>query len=749
VPRNQVFVSGVAVAGLALVAQAQQPNTTGGLQEVVVTAQKRESNLQETPIAIAVLTSESLDNRQAISLGSLADGAIPSLRVAPFVGRSSALNIGIRGVGASFDANQPARDAGVGIYVDGVFLGRAQGLGTALLDVERIEVLKGPQGTLFGRNTQGGAVSIVTKAPSGEFRLDARLGTSNFGGRNAVVHLDLPRVGDLSFKFDGVVNERDGTTVNAVAGTTDFNLWDKKGFRVAALWQPSEQLDVQYAYDSSKDITTPYHAQLLIAGPFASPLQREGASLSRRDKSILGGEQRESVGKTSGHTLLIDWSISESLRLRSISSYRELDQSQLDQGLIDAISTFAPNRPFARYSVANFGQDQTSQELQLIGGDDGLQYVVGAYFYEESVNDDAQSPQLNLWNATGTAYTTNPATTPLDLSRIVIDRASKANTESIGVFGQVTWTPESLERLHLTAGARYTKDSKDGKLFLVNGAAAPFAFDSSWSRVDPMATVAWDFSDDVMGYAKWSTGFRAGGANSRSLSYRAFGPEEVESVELGLKSDLFSQRLRLNLALFDASIKEKQMDFFFPFVVGGSQRTVSDTTNATTDGKSKGFEVDVVAVPLENLTLGLNYTRLSAEPILAPNPYVAGNPLTRVLPLYAPRNAGSASIDYQIPVGDYTLKMHLSGSWADGAYTSELEQTLTDKSVTLNARLSLVDISLPQFGATGELALWSRNLLDEEYLFYKSVNASLGAYGIFNDPRTYGFEARLRFGGTR
>ena len=201
--RNQAMVSSLVLLGLASVTQAQEPSAASGLDEVVVTAQKRETNLQETPISIAVLTTESLENRQAISLGSLADGAIPSLRVAPFVGRSSALNIGIRGVGASFDANQPARDAGVGIYVDGVFLGRAQGLGTALLDVERIEVLKGPQGTLFGRNTQGGAVSIVTKAPSGDFRLDARVGTSNFGGRNAVVHLDLPQVGDVSFKSTG------------------------------------------------------------------------------------------------------------------------------------------------------------------------------------------------------------------------------------------------------------------------------------------------------------------------------------------------------------------------------------------------------------------------------------------------------------------------------------------------------------------------------------------------------------------
>lgn len=740
-----VFVVGI----LAAPGQAQPSPDPAGLDEVVVTAQKRETNLQDTPISITVLSSTSLEDRQAISLGSLTDGAIPALRVAPFVGRSSALNIGIRGVGASFDANQPARDAGVGVYVDGVFLGRSQGLGTALLDVERIEVLKGPQGTLFGRNTMGGAVNIVTKAPSGDFRLDARMGLSNFDGRSGVVHVDLPRIGDLSIKIDGLINERDGTTTNAVSGTTDFNTWSKRGIRFAAAWQPSDAIDLQYAYDHSRDATTPYHAQLLVAGPFASPLQRDGASLTRRDTSILGGEQSDSVGKTSGHTLLLDWRIDEALTLRSISSYRELDQSQLDQGLIDAISTFAPNRPFARYSVANVGQDQTSQEFQLIGGTDSLQYVVGAFYYNESVNDDAQSPQLNLWNATGTAYTKNPATNPLDLSRVTIDRASKAETESLGVFGQATWTPAAMERLHLTLGARYTEDSKNGKLFTVNGAPASFAFDSSWSRVDPMVTAAWDFSDAVMGFAKWSTGFRAGGANSRSLSYRAFDPEEVESVEVGLKSDLWDRRLRLNLSLFDATIKDKQMDFFFPLVVGGSQRTVSDTTNATTDGSSQGAELELLALPVDNLTLGLNYTRLKADPLFAPNPYVTGNPLTRILPLYAPKNAGSASIDYAMQLGAARLKFHVSGSWADGSYTSEIEQTLTDDSFLVNARISLVDLPLPSADATAELALWSRNLLDEEYLFYKSVSSTLGTYGIFNEPRTYGLEARIRFGGRR
>jgi iron complex outermembrane receptor protein len=139
------------------------------------------------------------------------------------------------------------------------------------------------------------------------------------------------------------------------------------------------------------------------------------------------------------------------------------------------------------------------------------------------------------------------------------------------------------------------------------------------------------------------------------------------------------------MAVFNASVKDKQMDFFFPLVIGGSQRTVSDTTNATTDGSSRGAEIEVLALPMENLTLGLNYTHLKADSLLAPNPYVAGNPLARILALYAPKNAGSASIDYVIPLGKTQLKLNVSGSWADGLYTSEIEQTLTDKSFVVNS----------------------------------------------------------------
>ena len=713
------------------------------LDHVVVSAQKRVTNLQETPISVSVLNDEDLKDRSAISLGSLADGSIPSLRVAPFATRSSALNIGIRGIGASGDANQPARDAGVGVYVDGVFLGRAQGLGTALYDVERIEVLKGPQGTLFGRNTEGGAISIVTKAPTGEFGMRANFGVSNYDGYSSGVHLDLPRVGDLSFKIDAVQVKRGGTTDNPMHGQEDFNGYDKRGARLSMLWQPSDSFEALYAVDHSYDATTPYHAQYLGGGAAPrGPLLSAGAQRYRRDSAIIGVPQEENIGKTDGHLLNLSWTLSDDLQLKSISSYRQLEQGQFDNGLNDAISTFTPNGEFGRYSLAQFYQHQYSQEFQLIGNTAQVEYVAGAFYYHETVGDNAQTPNTLRWNADGTAYTT--INQPLDLSKVRIDRASKARADSLGVFGQATWTPASLQNLHLTAGGRWTKDDKEGRLHTLNGVASNLSFEGSWSRFDPMFNVAYDLGEDTMVYAKWSTGFKAGGANSRSTSYRAFAPEEVEAIELGAKTQFWEDRARLNLALFSSTIKDKQMDFYLP-LAPGQTRTTSDTTNASTEGKSEGAELEFSIMPLDGLTLSLDYAYTKADTLQAPNPYVTGNPLVTVLPLYAPENAGSVAIDYLLPVGASALKFHVDGNWSDGYYTSEIEQTLTDDSFVVNARVALIDVPMGNSGASAEFSLWSRNLLDEEHLFYTSNSAALGSYGIFNDPRTYGFDVAIRF----
>ncbi len=167
------------------------------LTEITVTATKRETSLQETPISISVMSAETLKDRKVQSLLDLADGGVPSLRIATFEARQSALTIGIRGI-VPLDANQPAREQGVGIYIDGVYLGRQHGLNAALFDIERVEVLKGPQGTLFGRNTEGGALSIVSRTPTGAFGGRVEGGVGNLDGRNASIHLDLPKVAGFS-----------------------------------------------------------------------------------------------------------------------------------------------------------------------------------------------------------------------------------------------------------------------------------------------------------------------------------------------------------------------------------------------------------------------------------------------------------------------------------------------------------------------------------------------------------------------
>ena len=219
-------------------------------EQVLVTATRRETLLQDTPIAIAVVNAEELEKRHVQSLLYLASGAIPSLRIATFEARQSALTVGIRGI-VPFDANQTARDQGVGIYLDGVYLGRQQGLNTAMLDIERIEVLRGPQGTLFGRNAEGGAVSIISRGPSGEFGARIESGFGNFGQYSGAFHLDLPKYANVAVKFDAEIEHQDATTSNPLSGQYGWNYYNRYGARIAARWTPVENFTADVALDSS------------------------------------------------------------------------------------------------------------------------------------------------------------------------------------------------------------------------------------------------------------------------------------------------------------------------------------------------------------------------------------------------------------------------------------------------------------------------------------------------------------------
>src|ERR1700712_4012713 len=261
------MMSTAAFAAEAAAPAAEAADAAGyGLTDITVTATKRETNLQQTPIAINVLSTQALEDRHVQSLYDLADGAVPSLRVATFEARQSALTVGIRGI-VPLDANQPAREQGVGIYIDGVYLGRQHGLNAGLFDVERIEVLKGPQGTLFGRNTEGGALSIVSRAPTGEFGGRLTGGVGNYGSYNLDGHVNLPKFAGFSIKLDGVIQHQDATTENPMAGQAGFNQYHRYGGRIAVRWQPTDNITNDFSFDIARDENTPFYSQLLNYNP--------------------------------------------------------------------------------------------------------------------------------------------------------------------------------------------------------------------------------------------------------------------------------------------------------------------------------------------------------------------------------------------------------------------------------------------------------------------------------------------------
>jgi len=817
----------LASAGIAAPAFAQDASapaaTTGsdssGLTEIVVTATKRETNLQKTPIAISVLGSESIEKRHVQSLIDLADGGVPSLRVATFEARQSALTVGIRGI-VPFDQNQVAREPGVGVYVDGVYLGRSQGLNAALFDVQRIEVLRGPQGTLFGRNTEGGALSIVTKAPTGEFGGRISAGVGNYGAYDGEFHINLPAVANFALKLDGVLDHQGATVQNPASGQYGWNYHNRVGGRVAGRWTPVDGLTVDLSYDQAKDENTPFYSQLInynpngysvgkfvgttttltnangtcnvvVANVTTNPCIRPLAPIvqvnaNRMSVADLGVIQQPSVDETHGFSSTIKYKLTPDLELRSITAWRGVETHQWDGSAGAHRNTFTPNGQFGRYSLSELFQHQFSQEVQAVGSLPQLDYVLGGYYFNEHVAERAATPNPLQWNADGTGYTFVNQIAPNPTGAITssnqgwdrkywfLQRDSQAVGKSYGVFGQLTWTPAGLDTVHLTAGGRYTHETRKGglTLFLANG--TPYAagtLNYSNSRFDPMVTLAWDAAYGVNLYAKFSTGFRSGGANSRSTAFRQFDPEEVKSYEIGAKTDFFDHRVRLNLAGYIMDRKGTQIDFDYVDTSGTSatnpnfNKHTEETANAPGNSRIKGVEAELTVKPVDVLTLGLSYAYTDVKVPATPNPLTGplfGVPY-QVFTVFTPKNAVSGSADLDLPVGTngMALRLHVDANYSDPVYSFQAENVKTDKSFIVNASLALADVPLTSGGTKATISAWARNLFNEQHIYRRSnandaptVSTSngsldytgvLGDYANFNAPRTFGVQATVNF----
>ena len=827
-----------APAADAAAVDATQADAGPGLGEIVVTATKRETNLQKTPISINVVSATMIADRHVESLYDLADGGVPSLRIATFEARQSALTIGIRGI-VPLDANQPAREQGVGIYIDGIYLGRQHGLNAALFDIARIEVLKGPQGTLFGRNTEGGALSLVSKTPSGEFGGRISGGVGNFGSHSAEAHVDLPKFYNISLKFDGVLQKQNPTIVDPLPGSTGFNYYDRQGLRVAARWQPTDTITNDFSYDVARDKNTAFYSQLInydpnncrslsggtsaapvaipagstcrlpsinytgVTGTVRAPLPGVVIGGGRATVADIGVPQQPSVDNTHGFANTLKWKVAPELELRSITGWRGVDVQQFDNSggahrppivNLTAACTAAAPCAFSRYSLADLRQRQFSQELQAVGTIGRFDYVAGLYYFNEHVSDTAATPNsvgaVAIVNAAGTVtganYVTIPfctASTPLFVGQAVngcsIDRASEVRSKSYAAFGQVTWS--ATDAIHVTVGGRFTRDKKDGVLHFFNNTnydTAPAATLASigynpltlrTSRFNPMATLAYDVNQDVHVYAKYSTGYRAGGASSRTPNYLSFLPEDLKSYEVGLKADLFDHKARFNFAAYIMDRKNSQEDLsFITFAPNGTNVNVLRAINSPGSTKIRGIEADFTVNPLDGLTLNASYAYTYTRIPLVPVSFTVGGVTSTVLQQFyipfTPRNAASGSLDYTVPTGfaESSLKLHLDANYSQATQAFDQFATKAGSSFIVNGRLALADMKLSDGAQKLTIAVWARNMFNEQHIFRQDPSNSLpgapttslangnignvlGDYGNYNAPRTFGLEAIVKF----
>jgi iron complex outermembrane recepter protein len=303
---------------------------------------------------------------------------------------------------------------------------------------------------------------------------------------------------------------------------------------------------------------------------------------------------------------------------------------------------------------------------------------------------------------------------------------------------------------------------------VVNGISAARNLNKAWERFDPLFNVSYDISDDIMIYAKRSSGYKSGGANSRSLFYAPFNPESVTMNEIGLKAEFWNRRARLNLAAYNGVYKDIQLDFFAQYVqtdpVTGQTlttlRTTSETINAPGEGDISGFEAEFTLAATERLTFSASYAynRVTIPATINPFRQANGQFITVPIPIYqvyTPENSASLSVDYEAPFIGMTFLAHLDANYDDGYYANYTDvaydpvtravtvpQPKGDPSFNVNARISLSDIVMGDSTAT--ISLWSRNLLDEEHVFYRTKSVIQGTTGFYNEPRTIGLELKLK-----
>ena len=731
------------------------------LGKVTVTARRREEDSQKVPTPITVLGGETLE-AQRISRVQDLQQVLPSVNVAYIHARQS--SVAVRGIG-----NNPASDGlegSAGIYLDNVYLGRPGMAVFDLLDIEQLELLRGPQGTLFGKNTTAGVLNISTRAPTftAERTVEVSGGQDGyFQGRGTVSGpLGETLAGRLS-----AYRTRDDGYIKNIHDDNYLNGGERQGARGQLLFEPNEDFSLRWIADYNEEDSS--NGSMVVYGAAERFWQRAalvGASPLRdpqRRKVTINGRQHVSVHQ-GGSSLEANWNLAGGYRLTSISAYRywhftPANDEQLNVSAINDTGVEVHDRQF-------------SQEIRLASPTGGaFDYVVGAYAFRQ-----------NLGNKTFTSYGPLADLYLLGANLGALnDTYSKANgkieTDSFALFAQGTW--HLTERLDFTAGLRGTYEEKNAKVerfaplggAAVGGVGAAVrngqlgAYDSgdlSQYNFAPSAllSLSYQFSDDLLGYASLSHGEKSGGVNlavgsapSAGADSLLVGPERANDAELGLKSTLFDRRLLLNANLFWTGIHGYQATTLYQ--APGSTQLVQVLANAGSV-RSRGLEFEATALPLRGLTLNFNgsyndvtYLSFKDAPCPAEVSTRPGAPsscdLTGQRVVGASKWIANLNGEYQWRLDD-RFQPYVSASYA---YRSAAEGTLDNSDLSKIDGYALVNLAAGLRSDLGDgqldTSVWLKNAFDKDYYLsaFASINGSYTA--SVGQPRTLGVSLRYDF----
>ena len=733
-----IIASLCAPVAMSTVAAAQGTgdarSRAGELEVIVVTAQRREEGLQNTPVAVSAFSSSALEAIGATDFTAVGE-YVPNLNIMPQSGTNGTA-ITLRGIGSADPS--AAIDPKVGLYIDGVYV--ARNTATVFeLDLERIEVLRGPQGTLWGKNTTGGSINVITAKPSGELGLKQELGFGEYGRFRSKTVLDLQpyELGDLgsvNLKFSYLKTKTDGwaNRVNrAVPGPHDLGEVDSDSVRIAAAWNLSDDVVIDYAFDSINRNGTIHQDQLLNA-PASMGADQYASRRKRLERFSLDTAGRDQI-TIYGHSLTVAWDLGD-VTLKSITGYRDSDlyyDPDLDGTPVEFTARLLSTGAMITrglYDVYGTRDDeQFSQELQAVGTalDGRLDYVAGLYYFDEQGSEstvgslyyDALAPFV-FFNDTSKTFS--------------IDNTSKA------IYGQATYTlPVLDDRLRMTLGGRYTEDDKDVHKTVHNGRPADMPGQKSWDHFSPAGTIDFQATEDVNLYLRVAEAYNAGVFNVRSSAVSFATPADEETVvsyELGAKTEWFDHRLRLNTAVFYSEFEDMQS---MVYVAGESTALNVGSTDIW------GVEIELLASPIEGLMLGLNYGYLDYEI----NEFAYGGidvADSAALP-YMPESTASGFVEYSFPPAAMgILAVRVDASYKDEVVFSPLNYALTaaDDYALVNARITLSELPFAKVDAS--IALWGKNLTDEDYQVF-GVDFSQFQTGSFGDPRAFGIDLRMEF----